>query len=169
MKIRLAWLAVAGVASVACLTAPNADAGARCASPAPFCIQDLRAGNGNGYLACDDADEPDYPSLRIAPRSCSLGLEASPYDAQPVPGHRRPHAVALKDLKWQRWGHRSARAHGRVCDVYSGRCDQARVVVSKLRRVLPAGNVPIYQLIRVRHFRHGGGSYTDWYQPGTDY
>jgi hypothetical protein len=133
------------------------------------CGQDSRAATPNARLACDEASEPDYPSLRRAPASCTLGLQASPYDAQPVPGHRSPRAIALTNLRWRDWGRRIAKAYGRVCEIDSGRCQRARVIVSKPRKVLPAGNVPIYQLIRVRHFHRGAGSYTDWYRPGLDY
>lgn len=121
------------------------------------------------YTMCDNASEPDYPFSRVAPRKCFLGLAASYYDVQPVPGHRRPHAIALKHLKWQHWGRSTARAHGTACNVYSMRCDRAKVVVNKPRRILPAGGRVIYQRIRVRHFPPSAHPYTDWYEPGTDY
>jgi hypothetical protein len=141
----------------------------RCVGPVARCGEAPRTPGHTAYLACDDASRPDYPFLRAAPRSCALGLRESPFDAQPVSGHRLPRAITLTNLRWRRWGYRVAKARGRVCEINLGRCQRARVIASRPVRVLPAGNRPIYQRIRVRHLGRGDGSYTDWYQPGTDY
>src|SRR5947209_8716049 len=38
------------------------------------------------YMECDRPSSPSYPALFAAPSSCNLGLGASYYDVQPVPG-----------------------------------------------------------------------------------
>jgi hypothetical protein len=123
------------------------------------------------YLACDNRNKPDYPSLRSAPRACALGLGASEYDSSPVPGHPTPQAVRLRGLRWRHWGDFRATARGRVCSAYGASCERARVTVVSPRSILPAGGKTIYQRIKVRHLPTTGlvGAYTDWYEPGLDY
>jgi hypothetical protein len=127
------------------------------------------------HIVCDNPAQPDYPSLKIRPGHCFLGLGASPYDSQPVPGHRYPLAIALRKLHWHHWGRRLAVAQGRVCLYFSvsghRECERARVQVFSPRKILPAGGASIYQRILVHHLRHSPRyrPFVDWYQPGLDY
>lgn len=120
------------------------------------------------YMVCDNPSAPDYPSVISAPRSGHLGLKASVYDLQPVPGHVEPSAVTLRRLSWSGWGSFRATAHGLACRE-SGRssdgCRQVLVRVSRPAAILPAGGAVIYQLTRVR-YQEGE---EDFYQPGVDY
>jgi hypothetical protein len=119
------------------------------------------------YMACDNPSSPDYAKLNPAPRSCYLGLEESPYQAQRVPGHRVPPAVLLSNLHWTHWGQFTATATGRSCGPgESGEAECSPVVVkdSRPQAILPAGGLVIYELMRVFY-----SEFTDWYRPGVDY
>lgn len=120
------------------------------------------------YMVCDKPSAPDYPSVVSAPKDCQLGLKASVYDAQPVPGHPEPSTIALRRLTWVSWGSFRATGHGLACR-QSGRsfhgCRRVLVRTSRPHAILPAGGAVIYQLTRVR-YRNGQ---EDFYQPGVDY
>lgn len=130
------------------------------------------------YLACDNPHSPNYPTVRQSPTNCDLGLGASFYDSQPVPGHDTPDTIGMTRLRWRHWGRNVATAHGRSCLVNpdDGRvsdpayCGRVTVTVSKPQAIGPAGFAVIYQLIRVDHAPTAvSDSYTDYYQPGVDY
>jgi hypothetical protein len=128
------------------------------------------------YVACDNAQSPDYPTLAAHPGACDLGLHQSDFESQPVRG-RRFAPIALRHLRWAGWGHQHAVGHGLGCHVgLHGNakwrsCEQVTVDVYRPEAVLPAGGAVIYQLIRVRHTspQRRGGSFTYWYQAGADY
>jgi hypothetical protein len=144
-------------------------AGALVAGPVAGALPGL---GRRAHMTCDKPNRPDYPAVPVAPRRCVLGLQASPYEAQPVPGHRDPEAVLLRGVRWRHWGRHRAVGRGRVCDFFSRRCERARVTVSGPERILPAAGLLIYQRIRVRHIpprRSHRRPFTDWYEPGTDY
>jgi hypothetical protein len=122
------------------------------------------------YITCDDPSSPDYEILAIAPKRCFLGLGESMYQVQPVAGHSYPPAILLRHLHWRHWGHRRAVGRGIGCLAFAGSCAQARIKVWKPMRIAPAGDLSIYQGIKVHINRTAERpAITAWYQPGTDY
>lgn len=64
------------------------------------------------YMECDKASAPLYPLLRAQPSTCPLGINASYYDVQPVPG-RVFGSIVLRNVHWSSWGGYSATGHDR--------------------------------------------------------
>ena len=126
------------------------------------------------YMECDHAQSPEFGALLAHPASCNLGLAASGYDVQPVPG-RRFGRIGLRKMRWHGWGSYEATAHGLACSIYKdGRANMSQcgsVVVHVYDPVFleSAGGMFIYQLARVSHSRRGKSrQFTFWYKPGID-